>query len=196
MKAFVIKNKEGKYLKRGFNRFENPEKGGAFNTGHFYFENKEEAESDILCYGLEDCKVVLVTVAEGDLEYQNELLKQKVFNLQKLLNLMDGENIKTEDLHWADLYLLKHRANEQLKEQLKEKDKELEELKFEKRNLSGLIEKVSSKGQQEIRKQVCDELREKLPYYKYSFQELEVPRVDVIEIRDIDFILDQIEQGE
>ena len=48
---------------------------------------------------------------------------------------------------------------------------------------------------QKIRKQVCDEIREKLPYFEYSFQEPEVPRVKVIEIRDIEFILDQIEQA-
>ena len=65
MKAFVVKNKEGKYYKRGFCCWENIERDGVFNTGHFYYDNKEEAESCIVCYNLENCKV-----AEGDLEQQ------------------------------------------------------------------------------------------------------------------------------
>lgn len=70
MKAFVIKNKEGKYHKRGFSCWENIESDGVFNTGHFYYENKEEAESCIVSYGLEDCELVEITIAEGDLKQQ------------------------------------------------------------------------------------------------------------------------------
>lgn len=84
----------------------------------------------------------------------------------------------------------------QLKEQLAEKDEEIEEYKTQIKEFCGTkLAKLIDKKEQEIRKQVCDEIREKLPYYEYSFQEPEVPRVNVIEIRDIEFILDQIEQA-
>lgn len=84
-----------------------------------------------------------------------------------------------------------------LKEQLAEKDKELEELKFEKRNLGGLIEKVSSKGQQEIRKQVCDMARKKIVEATCYDTEEEVRSV----IYDLNAstaleIIDEIEQAE
>lgn len=97
-----------------------------------------------------------------------------------------------------------------LKEQLAEKDKKIEKLNkildSQKRHIAIIEQPFRGRGikrtgnvildfELSIRKQVCDELREKLPYYKYSFQEPEVPRVDVIEIKDIEFILDQIEQA-
>ena len=69
--------------------------------------------------------------------------------------------------------------NKALKEQLAEKDNEINKLKdnlkdlkeerdelaFEKRNIFGLIEKVSIKNQLEIRKQVCDEIRDFIGKY-------------------------------
>ncbi len=93
--------------------------------------------------------------------------------------------------------------------ELTKKDKEIEKLHkaldSQKRHIDIIEQPFRGRGTKRtgnvildfelsIRKQVCDEIREKLPYFEYSFQEPEVPRVNVIEIRDIEFILDQIEQ--
>ena len=118
MKAFVIKNEEGKYLKRGFTRFENPEKDGVFNTGHFYYENKEEAKSDIVCYGLEDCKVVPVTIAEGDLEQENKKYKKDYEILMtaykeviyKYLNAIDNYS-EEEEKHCCEYFIEQAKVN-------------------------------------------------------------------------------------
>ena len=117
-KAFVIKNKEGMYKKPHLDIRE-------FYTGNLIEAEMWAEKKDAEYFCPKDCEVAEITIAEGDLEYQNELLKQKVFNLKELLNLVSGENIKTENLHWSELYLLKNRTNEKLKQQLAEKDKQL-----------------------------------------------------------------------
>lgn len=91
MKAYVIKNKEGKYHKRGFNHWENIERDGVFNTGHFYYSNKEEAESCIVSYDLKDCKVVPITIAEGDLEEEIRILKSAYQSACEKLAYVFGE---------------------------------------------------------------------------------------------------------
>lgn len=105
-------------------------------------------------------------------------LKEDSSRLRKLLNFTENEAGIDVNEFWGNLFL----------KTLKEKEK-----------LNCMIETLPNHDteiEQQIRKQICDEIRDKLPYYKYSFQEPEVPRVDVIEIRDMEFILDKIEQGE
>lgn len=150
MKAFVIKNKEGKYHKRGFSCWENIERDGVFNTGHFYYENKEEAENCIVSYGLEDCKVVEITIEEGDLEKQLAEKDKEIETLQKEKEL--------DNIFWKQ-------ECDSLQKTLKEKDKEIEylgERNFYKVSLKneewlGVYPKNIEKI---IRKQVCDEIRE------------------------------------
>lgn len=65
MKAFVIKNKEGKYCQITFNGWIN------FVSElccAYIYHSKQGSEKIIKCHELTDCEVVPVTIAEGDLE--------------------------------------------------------------------------------------------------------------------------------
>lgn len=80
-----------------------------------------------------------------------------------------------------------------------EKDKRIEELEFEKRNLFGLIEKVSSKGQQQIRKQVCEEIKkeiEKLLEVNNSAWNDSEEQFRAITLYGLKNILERVEKGE
>lgn len=70
--------------------------------------------------------------------------------------------------------------------------KELEEMRFRERNLGGLIEKVSSKGQQEIRHQVCEEIREFIKPVRCSTDEY---GEDIVWAQDLREFLEQVEKG-
>jgi hypothetical protein len=77
MKAYMIKNKEGKYCQISFN--------GCINfVSELYcaymYHSQQGAEKIIKCHELEDCKVVEITIYEGDLE-------EKCKELEKALEL-------------------------------------------------------------------------------------------------------------
>ena len=73
MKAFVIKNKEGKYWQWLFNH-EPDWEDKLYNA--FLHYSKEDAEKSITSWQLEDCKVVEITIVEGDLEKENQILNE------------------------------------------------------------------------------------------------------------------------
>lgn len=74
-KAYVIKNKEGKYFGyfdgiTGKSEFSNkPQKFIMFNT----IRNAKHIKNH---FDLKDCEVVEITIAEGDLEKENAMLRK------------------------------------------------------------------------------------------------------------------------
>lgn len=67
MKAYVIKNKEGKYCQISFNGWI----GFVSELCCAYiYHSKKGAERIIKCHALDDCEVVEITIVEGDLEQQ------------------------------------------------------------------------------------------------------------------------------
>ena len=159
-KAFVIKNKEGKYFQWLFNH--EPDWEDKLYNGFMHY-SKEDAEKSIIQWQLGDCEVVEITIAEGDLEKEIEhwhnLFKQKEQQFQgvreryHLLNRLQANYDKKD---------------EKLEQQLAEKDKEIEELKDKlKRTEKAMHKEVKehleyyNADQKQIRKQVCDEIRDK-----------------------------------
>lgn len=103
-KAFVIKNKEGKYLyEQGYCSF-----GNVICYAHIETD-REELENLLENYKLilGKCEVVEITIAEGDLE-QNENLKQQLLEKDK----------EIEELTTVNNYLFK--INGKLLEELGE----------------------------------------------------------------------------
>lgn len=102
MKVYVIKNKERKYLQL-YN--DDPEFDDEIYNAFMYY-SKKSAEKDIVLLGLKDCKVVEITIAEGDLEEElaekdKEIksLKQQIENnhrdyVSELAYYTAEENIK------------------------------------------------------------------------------------------------------
>lgn len=66
MKAFVIKNKEGEYFDKENCFFFGPDYACC---KHIYY-TIDDAKRHIDYYGLKDCQIVEITIAEGDLEQQ------------------------------------------------------------------------------------------------------------------------------
>jgi len=92
MIAYVIKNKKGKFwqfLHNNKSEFVDE----IYNA--FFHYSKHDAEKTICSWGLKDCKVVEITIVEGDLEQE---LTEKDKEIEKL-NLM----IKTLPNHDAEL---------------------------------------------------------------------------------------------
>lgn len=90
-KAFVIKNKEGKY------------KEPHLDIRDFYTRNLAEAEiwterefAEYFCP--KDCKLVEITIAEGDLEQENKRLAEKVVEI----NWENNKLLKALDRHYKD----------------------------------------------------------------------------------------------
>lgn len=75
MKAFVIKNKEGKYFQWLFNH--EPDWEDELYNGFMHY-SKKDAEKSIIDWQLKDCEVVPVTVAEGDWKQKNKQLKEQL----------------------------------------------------------------------------------------------------------------------
>ena len=69
-----------------------------------------------------------------------------------------------------------------------------EDYKEDSRPNECLLQSLSDYTKQ-VRKEVVQEIRKKLPDFIYNFQEPETPRTKVVELEDIKYILDQI-QGE
>jgi len=93
----------------------------------------------------------------------------------------------------------------ELQRQLAEKDKEIEELRFEKRNVFGLIKTmevkvagVTKEKIQEIRKQVCDEIKKELSrgYPHFDWEDMKDSYLYDISGKEIYDVLDKIEKGE
>ena len=220
MKAFVIKNKEGEYLEEGKDRY--GEDTIIWHKDIVYadiYSSKGIAEMKLEPF-YKDCEAVEITIAEGDLEQENKELKEQLeelkednevlyalahpaFDYEKKLKEYEEQLVEKDKeiehlkafmdkWHFENFEDFVNHYNHLMS--LKNREQLMVENEAMKETIAELLgqKKTSAKI---IRQQVCDEIREKLPYYKYSFQEPEVPRVDVIEIRDMEFILEQIEQA-
>ena len=234
MKAFVIKNKEGKYLyEDGYCKF-----GDNICWAHME-EDREVLEKLVKdCKNiLGDCEVVEITIAEGDLDtYIDKLQDERDFErrdktlIVKQLNdpndyviredyiKLEQENKQLEGQHELLIDEFQKEREElckqikqesdarerfvekvkQLKEQLAEKDKEIEELKtFNAKNIYDSICHALNMQEKQIRKQVCDEIKE------YIAKEYGISVKDMYKrysrlawtVKDIYELLDQIEQA-
>ena len=89
MKAFVIKNKEGKYLCDfdfidGINIFSENIINGIENGVSTY----EDCQELLKEYDLKDCEVVEITIAEGNLEEENKQLKEQLAIKDRIIMLI------------------------------------------------------------------------------------------------------------
>ena len=148
MKAFVIKNKEGKYFDKECICFCRPD---YVCCEHIYY-TIEHAKYHIDYYGLKDCEVVEITIVEGDLEQQLAEKETKINELSDEHLELFGD-MKT----YKNLWLAEQRKNK------------------------------------EIRKQVCDEIREKLQMNENNTCENTAFGVYYDYLKEI---LDEIEKGE
>lgn len=103
MKAFIIKNKEGKYFDKEIICFCEPD---YVCCEHIYY-TADDAKHHIDYYGLKDCKVVEITIAEGDLEQQLAVLERALKNTCWLL-------YGTYDEHYPNCFI--KQAEKELKE--------------------------------------------------------------------------------
>ena len=95
-KAFVIKNKEGKYWQWTYNE-ESEFVDEIYNA--FMHYSKHQAEKDIESWELKDCEIIEVTVAEGDLEEENRVLKRALeLCVNVLQREIDGDYIKATEV--------------------------------------------------------------------------------------------------
>ena len=98
MKAYVIKNKEGKYCQISFNGWI----GFASELYNAYiYHSKQGAEGIIKGhkYQLEDCEVVEITVAEGDLEKENRVLKEALLHIRNSYGCVSEVCVDESKLH-------------------------------------------------------------------------------------------------
>ena len=111
MKAFVIKNKEGKYLAVSSGNYERY--WTTIDFAHYFrflnktHDAKQEAE-EFRNTRYPDCEVVEITISEGDLEQENKQLKERI------QNILDGKEIPA----------ISAKKYEEYEQQLAEKDKE------------------------------------------------------------------------
>lgn len=175
MKAYVIKNKEGKYCQITFN--------GCITfvselCSAYIYHSKQGAEGIIKGHKhqLEDCQVVEITIAEVD-------------NSKKEYN----ETSKYVDMLNKEIYELQ---NENLKQQLTEKDKEIEELKDKlKRTENAHHQEVKehleyyNADQKYLHHQVCEEIMNYLRNNGFKYTSL-------VSYNLVKQALDQIEKGE
>lgn len=201
--CYVIKNKEGKYYSRNL-----------LNPDNFLFENRlvdceffateEIARFEITFNELKDCKVVEITIAEGDLNQQlaekDNLIKEinqayietykrerkKDKEIEELKAFMDKWHFKDfEDFEKHYNYLMSLKNREQLMV-------ENEAMKETIANLLGQ-KKTSSK---EIRKQVCEEISDYINKNAYEVLTKEYGNTYVVNINEILDFIQEIEQGE
>lgn len=171
MKTYVIKNKEGKFWQFLYND-ESEFVDEIYNA--FFHYSREVAEKDIDLWGLKDCKVVEVTIVEGDLE--QELNKYK------------------------SLYIENEKVVDHQHEKLAKKDKEIDTLNRALVRVSNEKANIIQREQidylsfaKEIRKQVCDEIRNA---FKKQFRDGMCGGIfeQVVPIDCFNSILDQIEK--
>lgn len=157
MKAFVIKNKEGKY------------KSPHLDIREFCSVSIAEAAiwtkrkfAEFFCP--KDCEVVEITIAEGDLEEENKQLEKQhdllIDEFQEEREKLCKQIKQESDARERFVEKVK-----QLKKHLAEKDKEIEgtdsNLTYKQIQIDNL-EKENKKLKEQltqVRKQVCDEIR-------------------------------------
>ena len=171
MKSYIIKSKEGLYLSKYYN-YDYSRVDGYYKrvcwTNNLL--NAKIFKKEPILKNESDCEVIEITIAEGDLEQQLAEKDKKIEELKTKLETAEYWNKKYDNAV-----------------------EEIEELKFEKRNLSGLVEKVSSKGQQEIRHQVCEEIKD---WINTHCAWNEVGHIKDLYWSDLNRSLYEIEQGE
>lgn len=193
MKAFVIKNKEGKYLAVSSSNYEHY--WTTIDFAHYFrflggtHDAKQEAE-EFRNTRYPECEVVEITIAEGDLEKELAEKDKRIDELEQEREFM-LEEVKNR----ATCGLCEKLENEQIKElneQLAEKDKEIEKLS----SALDYWENNLPNQRQAIKKQVCEEIREKI------LTRLELPKEEWVWCSDnyvgvdlIKEILDKIEQA-
>ena len=80
MKAYVVKNKEGKYLSKYFNyNYSKPEEEYRHICTTKNILNAKLLDKKYECINDLDC--VEITIAEGDLEKENRVLKSKLYEI-------------------------------------------------------------------------------------------------------------------
>lgn len=210
-KAFVIKNKEGKYLAVSSSDYERY--WTTIDFAHYFrflngtHDAKAEAE-DYRNTRYPECEVVEITIAEGDLEQQladkdkeirqlTSIEKDNKEYIRKLENTLDTYAKRTPIMSQVKIRNLQVDV-EELKVQLEEKDQEIKELRSCRDRLAYTIdtyifgthntEQCKKEFEHQIREQVCEEIKERL---KTDFEyDCEYTYEKLIEI------LDQIEKVE
>ena len=202
MQAFVIKNKDGKYFcgfdgLAGINIFSERVIDG-LNTQTPTLEHCMEEIED---YHLSDCEIVKVTIAEGDLEQQLIAKNKEIAHLEECNESLSNKFDKESDIQ-NKIDILKYNIDG-LEQQLVEKDKEIDKLSKENLELFGYIKDyrnlwlAEQRKNKEIRKQVCDEIRELLRKQKTQADDgIHTYLQDMCYWQDIDAILDKVERGE
>lgn len=160
-KAFVIKNKEGKYLAISSNGYEHYWTDDIFHSYRFIpLSESHDIEAETEEYRdihYPDCEVVPITIVEGDLEQENKQLKEQhdllIDGFQK-----ERENLCKQIKQESDARERFVEKVKQLKEELAEKDKEIEKLNL----MIKTLPNHDTEMEQLIRKNVCDKIREKL----------------------------------
>ncbi|MBO7712058.1 MAG: hypothetical protein J6S85_01110 [Methanobrevibacter sp.] len=140
-KAFVIKNKEGKYWQFFYND-ESEFVDEIYNA--FMHYSKENAEKDIIDFDLKDCEVVEITIAEFDnskREYNETIKYVETTEPDKVAEYIDN-----------------------LEQQLAEKGKEIKSLEQQIENnqrdyVSELAYYTAEENVKEIRKEICEKIK-------------------------------------
>lgn len=180
MKAYVIKNKEGKYF--GYydsenNRFEFSKKPKRF----IMFNTLRDANKIKNLWKMNKCEVVEVTIAEADLEYENKQLKEQLTEKDK----------EIERLKYQLLYSQAQVSQEEIERfnnNMLAQRRPYEELEGKS------LYEISQIYQNQVRKQICDEIRQ--AFNKEDFW-LYGDNHKIISIHDDEFnnLLNKIEQG-
>lgn len=211
MRAFAIKNKEGKY-KTSCSEYIN----SLWQAD--IFDDYELA----LCYCLDSEKPVEVTIAEGDLQQQLAEMTEKynacqeARKLEAEFNSQDKKELKQqlaekdkEIKQYREKEIIDMNYKEMLELQLAKADKEIEkqqaQVEIWKKKVFGKMETqllgVTKDKINEIRHQVCEKIKHKLAekrlpmYFKDVKDVLNYPRKAVC-WEDVVLILGQIEKGE
>lgn len=200
MKAYTIKNKEGKYF--GVANSYNYEHYWTTLAFAHYFRHleghdaKQEAE-EFRDERYPDCEVVEITIAEGDLEEQLAEKDKEIEELEESNGVTRAlcknyytqlQNYKSK-LYGIDIPKLR-------KKHLTPEEKEIYYKGFEncERQFASQIADITI----EIRKQVCSEIRKYIAK-EYDMSVEDIPRHChglAWSIKDIYELLDQIEKGE
>ena len=197
MKAYVIKNKVHGYFGVN-NMYQHPEWSSIDLA--YYFKTKEEAEK-FKNKNYPTCKIVELTITEGDLEGENKQLKEKIEELEEQTMFIKE---KGTCAFCEKLYKDLGEENRALKEQLAEKDKEIKELENKLEHCSNDkwyidLDKLNipSEIENQIRHQVCKEIRKSIIDLVGYETEKEARAYNCeLNAREVLDEIDQIEKGE
>lgn len=182
MRAFVIKNKEGKYWQWLFNHEPDWEEK-LYNA--FLHYSKEDAEKIIKCHELEDCEVVEITIEETKEKY---FIRDCAF-----------ENLRLQKENLEQQLAEKDKEISMLKCIVKKEHPEIERITDTNNELTIILNKIVSADEKEIRKQVCEMIREMALDYYYFQGDAEKFDGNLYLISKFDLeenILNKLEQGE